>query len=257
VQTDEKESSNCGECQYKGSIIVSNLFNLSYLIKSENRTRRQTQKMLTGVHANFPKIINTFFKLLHFIGELELPESDRGVFQSVSATHYFQAPYTFWILYDLYEKGYYLEATILYRHLVEAFIQIRYYDKYPAKIVKQLKKKNFKIMFDEFAPGYYEITYGPLLCDAAHGSRFKDFCRFERKSPTVGRTRTGCEFNAFLTTFVINQSIALLFGYLNIFGNIFPKSTIKSNSTVHKALQDVKNGLSKQWKITKKNVRKA
>ena len=235
---------------------MSNLFNLSYLIKSENRTRRQTQKILAGVHANFPKIINTFFKLPHFIGELELPESDKGTSQSISATHYFQAPYTFWILYYLYEKGYYLEATILYRHLVEAFIQIRYYDKYPAKIVKQLKRKNFKIMFDEFAPGYYEKTYG-LLCDAAHGSRFKDFCRFERKSPTVGRTRTGCEFNAFLATSVINQSIALLFGYLNIFGNIFPKSTIKNNSTVHETLQDAKKWLIKAMENHKKECPKS
>jgi len=234
---------------------MSDLFNLNHLTKSETKTKKITQNILEGVYTSFPNIIDVFFKLPYFFGELEHPDTDRGLYQSVCATHYFQAPYTFWTLYNLYEQGYYLEATILYRHLIEAFIQIKYFDKYSKKLIKQIKRKNFKVMFDEFAPGYYENYYN-ILCDAAHGGLFKDFCRFERKSTSVARTRMGCEFNAFIATFLINQSIALLFGYLNIFDKIYPKNTLKSEPTVHSTLNEAKGWLVSAMESHKKEYPK-
>lgn len=233
---------------------MPDLFNLNHLVKSENKTVQFTRNILAGVYTNFPEITNTFFKLPYFIGELEPPESDRGGFQSICTTHYFQAPYTFWALYGLYEKGYYLEALILYRHLVESFIQIRYFDRYPEKTISQIKRKNFKVMFDEFAPGFYEKTYAPILCEAAHGVFLKDIQRFDRKADSIGRTRMGCEFNSFFASSVMNQTFALLFGYLNIYDSVFPKNTLKSDSIVYRNLSKAKKWLVSAMASHKKRI---
>lgn len=218
---------------------MGNYFNLRHIIESEARTQTTTRKTLQGIRDNIPDIINLLCKSAYFFGELDDVNTSRGYHQSMCCTHYFQIPYSFWVLYDLYEKGHYLEANIIIRHLVEAFIQIKYFNKYPERVEKQFIRKNFKAMFDEFAPGYYEDYYH-LLCDAAHGVLFKDLCRVDRKVKPEGRVRMGCEFNVFFATAVINCCVVLLYGFLNIYEVVFPKSTINNDELVYQLLQDRK-----------------
>lgn len=232
---------------------MSSYFNLKHLTESEAKTQEITRNTLQGIRDNIPDIIDLLFKLEYFFGELENISAPRGYFQFMCCTHFFQAPFSFWILYGLYETGYYLEANIIYRHLIEAFIQMKYFHKYPEKAESQLTRKNFKVMFEEFAPGYYEKYYH-LLCDTAHGVLCKDLYRVDRKSTSEGRVRMGCEFNILFATAVINSCVVLLYGYLNIFEVIFPRTTIKKDRSIYELLQNKKAWLMSAMESHKKEI---
>lgn len=221
---------------------MTRYLDLNYLLQNEVQTQQVTRSKLQGIYTNYPQIIDTFIKLIYFYGKLENPDSPRGSFQSMCVTHYAQAPYTFIVLYDLYEKGYYLEAQIISRHLIETFIQIKYFNKYPEKLEDQLLRKNFKEMFEEFATGYYKKYYN-IHCDAAHGSLVKDIFRMDRSTTKNGRIRMGCEFNDKFASELINEVTAFIFGYFNIFQTIFPKNTLNKEDNIHDKFLNSKDWL--------------
>ncbi|MDD2235233.1 MAG: hypothetical protein PHV03_10120 [Desulfitobacteriaceae bacterium] len=213
------------------------LFGIEDLYKSEEETMLITRTYLQGTVDNFPIILDTFLKLSYFIGETEDVETSIGVYQSFCTTTYMQAPYTANVIYDLYERGYYLEGIVLCRHLLEAFIQMKYFQRYPDKIKDHIggKRIRFVNMFDEFSEGYYKKFYGGQLSEAAHGMLFKDIFRFERKSPTEARTIMGCEFNAEFSSYLINTSVPIIFGFLNFFPSVYQKNTIYSDQEFKRA----------------------
>lgn len=223
---------------------MSDMFNLDHLIQSERKTHDETRAKFGDIYSHFSVIINTLFKLLYSFGETEKVKSDLGYYQNICLVHYSQAPYTFWVLNNLTTKGYYLESTVLYRHLMEAFIQIIYYKRYPEKIQEQLQRKNFREMFDEFSPGYYKNHYS-LLCDAAHGVVFKDWCRFDRRENPQGHIRMGCELHLTVADFLVGGIIVLLYGYLNKYVEAFPKNTIKNEPAIDKEYEESKSWLAK------------
>lgn len=106
---------------------------LSYLLQTEEETRAATRRELAGEHDHVPIIIDTLFKLPHLIGQLESINTPKGEVQAYCSECYVTAPYTFWCLYDLYERGHYAEAVILLRHLLETFVQMRYFWEFPQK----------------------------------------------------------------------------------------------------------------------------
>lgn len=222
-------------------------FGLKELIESEIQTKAITRAELSGVANNYPLIIDVFFKLPYCIGKLEPVETPVGGFQAICFEHYVQAPYTFWTVYSLYEKGYYLESMILYRHLLEVLIQMKYFQKYPEKLKDHLldkKRVSFKAMFDEFSPGFYKTWYGELLSGFAHGKIPKSIFRFERPSPAEATTIMGCKFDIRHSTYVINNTLPLLFGYLNHFDPFFPKNNVKDKRTIATKFLEAKKWLT-------------
>ena len=74
-----------------------------------------------------------------------------------------EAPYAFRACYLLYERGYYLNAIIIFRNLLECFIQCRYafnhkdragaiWSGQKVTINSKKRKITFKEMFDEITP---------------------------------------------------------------------------------------------------------
>lgn len=204
---------------------------LEYLLKSEEITTTTSREYLRGIHENVPKIIDTIFKLPYYTGEIGDVETPEGSFLSICKITYMQSPYTMWSLYELYEKGYYLESLLLYRHLIESFIQLRYFHKHSNKLtdhINQTKRVNFSVMFNEFSPGFYKPYYSDQLSEAAHGFIFKDINRVT--SDEIGNRRTvmGCEFDVDRATYVINMMVPLFLGFLNWFPKFFNKNIIDS-----------------------------
>ena len=208
-----------------------------------------TRSRLKGVLDNFPWIIELVFSLPYFRGESKDPETDEGIFESFCYSTYMQAPYTFWSIYDLYEKGYYLEAIVLYRHLLESFIQMRYFYKYPEKILVHIVAKSrkdrvpFSDMFNEFSDDIYKTFYGIILSGIAHGGIIKDIFRVDRTSKAEIRTILGCEYIENHATLITNITVPLLFGYINMFEEFFPNNIVKNDENISELILKAKEWL--------------
>lgn len=286
----------------------SNYMSLYYLKRSERETQKKTQNSYGEILTGFNECLDAFIKLPYCFGKIEDPNTDRGNYQYICTVHYLQGAYTFWAFTSLFERGYYLESTILCRHLWETFIQMKYYGKYPNKIMsgyehtcelldikdviikrsefrecdgKMLRvahgvfqnekskhcdqsygylsdiwttdsarshcksnqgkfqkayRPNFRIMFDEFAKGFYTDHYSNL-CEAAHGSIFKSLSRIDRKQ---SRVVMGCKFDLKQADFVIIQGIILLYGFFNMFDKIFDNNILKSDQQILQNMEDSK-----------------
>ena len=222
---------------------MDDFLGLNYIAMSEKAVKRYTKSYLKGIDENVPNTIDLIFKLSYFIGETADPESDIGATQSICRIQYLQSPYSLWSIFKLYEEGYYLEAQVLYRHVLEAFIQSRYFHKHPSKLIdhiKGTKRVNFSVMFNEFSPGYYKLYYKKFISEAVHGLAIKDIYRVDRKN---SRTILGLEFSEDLASTIINQLVPLLYGFLNGFPVFFPQNNLIENPAINKAFVDSKNWL--------------
>lgn len=209
---------------------------LEHLYLTEQETEFITSYYLKGITDNYPEIIDVFFKLPHFFGELEPPDSPYGTFQSFCLDSYIQAPYTFWIIFDLYQKGYYLEAITLYRHSIEIYVQLKYFHKYNDRIAEHLTGNwiSFKKLFMEFtSEEFYSKFYGHLLSSFAHGKLAKNIFRYENISSPERSIIMGCKFNSDNATYIMNQNIPLLFGYLNHYHIFFPKNDLQKDQVIN------------------------
>ena len=99
------------------------------------------------------------------------------------------------------------------------------------------RNENFKV--SKIVEAKY---YGKQLSNFAHGKIGAMNFRIKRKSPTDVEVIMVPRFDTKLATYVINQVIALLFGYLNFFPKFFPEGF---NSLKGDLLEDYKH--SKQW----------
>lgn len=231
---------------------MSELFGIKHLIISEKHTANISEQTLKGIFLNYPKIIDVFLKLPYFVGELDSSDTEKGAVQATCQVQYSQSPYTFWSIYSLYEKGYYLEGIILYRHLLEAFIQMRYFNKFPNKLkdhVLQVKRVTFSAMFNEFSPGFYKRYYSNQFSEAVHGLWFKDIYRNDREN---NRIIMGNEFNEEAASYIMNLSFPLLYGFLNWFERFFPNNTLGDNEEVYKTFEESKEWISNAMQLHKK-----
>lgn len=239
------------------------LLSLEDIIKGEVETYQITHSFLKGIHDNVPRAINVLLQLMYFTG----PEKDintlEGEFHSYVWHQYIQAPYSFRACYILYERGHYLNASILFRSLLESFIQCRYLfnhkDRVSAvwsgrkiKVGNKEKYIRIKDMFEEICPGYFDKYYGKQLSGFAHGKIAANIFRVKRKSPMQGETIVIPKFDVDLATYVINNIVALLFGYLNFFPKFFPEGFASLNVNLLDEYNHSKEWLQKGMNSHKK-----
>jgi len=74
---------------------MDNLMGLDYLISTIQDTEFETDNYLEGIRDNYPKIIDVFFKLPYYVGELDSVDNELGEFHSFCFKSYLQAPYCF------------------------------------------------------------------------------------------------------------------------------------------------------------------
>jgi len=132
-------------------------------------------------------------------------------------------------LFDLWQRGFYVEATVLLRHVLEVFIQVRYFHGHRSELRNHLtstERKNrvrFKTMFELFAPGYYDQYYGLLLSGVAHGGLPSTTMRLDLSKGQQATAILGNAYNEKYATWVLNQLTAVLFGLLKLFPEFFPQ----------------------------------
>lgn len=224
--------------------------NIEYLETSEAETKELTWKVYATGNDKVCTIINLLFEMSYCFGTLENIETIIGNFQSTCSINYIQIPYTFYNVFNLYERGHYLECLILLRHILETLLKMKYLykhlDKHDDHVYLQNKGKGkitFLTMFNEFGmKDFYDKFYGSHLSDAAHGIIMKDLFRSRRFE---NKTVMGSEFNQKFASYIINIIIALLSGYINHFPLFFQKNTMDQNANINNNYNSLRNWLSK------------
>ena len=135
------------------------LLGLEHVRRFQLETTNCTIRDLPEMAEQFPKAIDSLFKVCHFLGPVNSKdvESAEGQLFAFCYYHYLQFPYTIWSIFEPAMKGSYLEAMVLYRHMVEIFIQMKYFHCFPDKFPdhwKGTKRVRFRRMFDQFSKGY-------------------------------------------------------------------------------------------------------
>jgi hypothetical protein len=211
--------------------MMKRLLNFDDILAGENRTIIHTRNTYRNVSSEIPLALNVLLQLNYFTGNCPDIKTDNGQFHSYCWHQYVNSPYSFRGCYMLWERGYYLEAGIIFRSLIERFIQIRYLHKNKNLVgqvwvgikpnAAKVERITFKGMFESIAPGYYEAWYGKLLSGFAHSKLAANIFRIKRSSPTDGKVVMVPSFDE-RGTMIINNVIPLLFGYLKFFPTLFP-----------------------------------
>lgn len=225
---------------------MNNLFGYDHFSSIEKKTFEKSMKQYPGFEKDMPNLIDLLCKLRYFFGKPTPIDSEKD-FQWFCAKHFIHAPYTLKVINDLFLKGYYLETLILARHLLEAFVRMKYFIKYPENLEQHLNNKlkiTYKTMFNEFSPDLYKLWYGEQLSEAAHGVFFKELLQTDRSNINNPLTINGPEFNSFTSEYIIVWIYTLFLAFLNSFLIFFPQNTLSTDL-------DLKNRLIKSIDVLK------
>jgi len=207
------------------------LVRLKDVLNGEKQTKLVTNRTLKGIADNIPSALNVLLQLIYFTGPAQDVTTPDGEFHSYCWHQYMQAPYSFRSCYIVWENGYYLESAIIFRSLLERFIQTRFLYKHKELITsvwsgtklpgKTSRKISYKDMFEDISPGYYEKWHGQQLSGFAHSKIASINFRVKYDSATKGTVIMIPEFDEVFATHIINMFCPLLFGYLNFFPIFF------------------------------------
>lgn len=199
-----------------------NLFSLDLLNQQETLTKAATYQKVRGWCDFASSAMDVLLKLLHFTDEFDV-NTQEGEYKSYCWFHFERIAYTFKAAYNLCLTGYYPEASILLRTIMETFVKTKYLqnhkdllqgawglDRFPVR---------YKDMFDEVAPGCYE-DYS-LLCEFAHGYGIGILSRFRGMRPPI--LRHGVEYSEDDASFVMNRFGPYLLAYLHFIVQVFPE----------------------------------
>src|SRR5450759_1604010 len=126
-----------------------------------------TEVRLSGFLGYFERSVNLLIEMLYATPVLANLSTGMDGFRSQARLWFHSSLYTFRSSVMLSSRGYYLEAQILDRHLIEILVKLRYFFLHPERLetfqsLAKKKKKStiqWKVMFDEVLPGYYEDEY--------------------------------------------------------------------------------------------------
>lgn len=200
------------------------------ILRQEIGVASTTQERFYGAAKNVPKIINTLLHLTYHHGVEPEKETPEGHYYQYCWFAYHRLPYTLRACYLLWTRGYYLEASQLLRHILEVLVKVRYLKNHTdqAEAVWLNKKFNgrwikIKDMFDEVLPGYHEIYYGRLLSGFIHGDSAALLFKVELAGPEdPTKVDQGVTYKENCATYVLNQLVVYILGYLNFFPVAFP-----------------------------------
>lgn len=225
---------------------------LEVLLQTEKQTTSYTLNVRGENSVEINNLINIFFRLSYHCWEDMQLDSDEHWFISRAKQIYIRLPYSLRAIYNLWLKGYYLEAIVVFRQMLEGLITLRYFHKYPEKIKKHLKatqskeRVSFFNMFKEFSPGFYKDWYGGIFSELAHGGLLAGSFRMKGYS-AQGEHIMGCEFNSEKSDFVTVATILISYGYLNYTSIFFPSITSKIGPTMKNRIQDVSEHIENKY----------
>ncbi len=230
-----------------------NLISLNFLLHSEEQAAKDTLSFLKEDSTEFINLVNIFFRLSYHCKEDVTPDSDEHYFLTEANLKYLRLPYSLHAIYDLWLKGYYLEAVLIYRHILEGIVSLRYFYSHKDKLKAHLgiitprKRVRFHTMFEEIVPGFYERYYGRIFSDIAHGGPSTIAFRAKYSSPTNGDIIMGCEFNLNHSRFVSRSTMLVSYGYLNYISVFFPSIMSKINLVMSKRIQEMSKHIEDKY----------
>jgi hypothetical protein len=191
--------------------------NFDYLLLTESKTKKESNSKHPAWFGYYNELINCLFEVSYFVGEEKDIESDDGYYMAFSHSHILKLPYSVRAVTILLESGFYLESALIVRHILEVFVQLRFFNKYRNRLNKYVLKKEkitLKVMFSEFNLELYTKMYF-ALSEAAHAGFGSTVYRTIYKSPSEGKTIMGSEYNEMFSNYLLNQLVPLIYGILN------------------------------------------
>jgi hypothetical protein len=198
---------------------MKNPMSFSYLQQSEAETMHRFTEALPSIQSGIPNLLDTLFRLAYFAKQQEAAGAT-DAFPYFVFERYVRLPYTVRATWIPVGTGYYAEGSVLVRLLLETFVQLRYFTTRREQLITHLNKKGqkgkvqFKTMFDEFAPDYYDGHYRVLASIAHGGYGFSVLSGLSETTEGTRRTPAGCEFDENRCSYVVNQILMLISGYL-------------------------------------------
>jgi len=214
-----------------GEMEMNILFGYDHFSSIEKRTYQKSIKQFPWAAKDIPNLIDLLCKLRYFFGNPPPIELESSL-HWFCAKHFIHAPYTLKAINDLFFTGYYLETLILARHLLEAFVRMKYFKKFPEKLEPHLNNKmriTYKTMFNEFSPEIYESWYGDQLSDAAHGVYFKEILQTDRSDNNNLKVINGPEFDIIASDYALVWIFSLFLAFLKSFFLCFPQNTLSND----------------------------
>jgi hypothetical protein len=236
---------------------------IDFVKHTEEHAASGTRAAFGDTDLGLDSIINTWFMVQLFPGERETVTTDQGSFQSYAYFQCLQSPYTLLSAAELWRRAFYVEASILLRHSFEVFVQLRYFEKHPELCMNHVTEQpkgrvRFQTMFDDLAPGLYDVAYRNLS-RIVHGNLVFGFRGNISASTSHGAQHTvpviaGAQFERNLAMLVHTFLIITMLGFLNYYQRFFPKNTIAGDSAVADELAEAQKWLESVFEHKRNNV---
>ena len=111
---------------------------MSYLVTSEESVVSHTHDSLVTSTNLIYRASDTVLGLMYGLGPSPSVESPEGVYRTFAFERFGEAPYTVRAIDLLSVRGHYPESIALVRVLVESFVQLRYFGKFPGQLIPQI-----------------------------------------------------------------------------------------------------------------------
>jgi len=200
---------------------------VAYLRQSEEETRAEFSRVFAMFEEHMASVLDAMFRLTYFIKEQSPPPPD-GV-QFFALERCVQLPYSLRAAWLSARDGYYPESAAIVRSMLEAFVQLRYFFRHPQKLVPHFTAQTskgriqFRAMFEEFAPGYYDRHYHVLASIAHAGAGLSALSGWQTVADKSGKklAPAGCEFDRDRASYTVNHVLMLSAGHLRLFPSWF------------------------------------
>lgn len=213
------------------------------LIESEINKRNQTQNQLSGLYDFMPSFYNSFMKLPFYNG-ISKDETDINIIKIQDLFQFFIYDFPFKVrnILNLMEIGSYVDATILFRSVIENFIIYKYYilnndGNGLSRYMLRQSKRSIKDIFESVIPGYYDTIYAEL-CKFTHNDPL--ILAIFRSNVKKGSLKTNINnINLDWFSYVINQLLPVIIGVLNLYKYAYPQNKITDDENLIKELNFV------------------
>lgn len=219
-----------------------NLLNINHILDQESLCLRQTEEFwgknrngfcdnaLIGIEVLMQGV--GYYRNVDYFNNDESGNDFNHAIRTLSIFHYYRIGYTFRATYNLLLKGYYTEASILLRSVVETFVRLKFINKeqnielvylalagHKGYMGKKFSVK-YETQFDKVAPGLYKFYR--LLCDISHGAIASHIMKSNLTEKELVFD-TGLVFKAHKSSFVINQFGAYILSHIEFMIYLFPE----------------------------------
>lgn len=200
------------------------LLNFEDIVLNEEHTCEESRRKIGVWFSKFEKAIDLLLKLNYFIDvPAKTEETPAGYLGYFIHHKYLEAPYSLHVCNSLLERGYYLNALIQLRSLLDYFVSCRFFYKNPQYVMPYMKgekclngNKGYigtSHIYNEFSGYFYNQYYGTLFSNFAHGKGGEKMFRVNLLSREAGiqLVPTFKIENAFM---IINHLVPIIHGYL-------------------------------------------